>query len=330
VVSTPGAKLAARRRDLGGAIVVTASHLAGDWNGLKLLAGPDQLPVDVATLPPLSRSSGARGRLHVDAGAAAEHAEAVCASVDRQVVAGARFTVSWTGGAGDAPRLALERLGCRVVERGGDAGLRLDPDGDRLALVDERGAEVDPEATLALVALARSARSVVKGADTSTLVDRVVAGPVHVVTPGELHLAEAVLETGADLAGEGNGGVMVPAIGLARDGLAAAASILELLARSGSPLSALADELPHRAVRRSTLAIEWPEHAARALAAVAARERLAAPDPFAGVRVERPAGAWGLVRQSATEPVLRITAEAPDATDAERLHDDLRATLAKA
>jgi phosphomannomutase len=323
VASTPAAKLAARRRGLGGAIVITASHLAGDWNGLKLSAGPDALPVDAGALPP-PVPAGRRGALQRVGAAADEHAEALCASVDRAAIAAARLTVACAGGAGPGAAIAIERLGCRVATGPADLGLRLDPDADRLQLVDEHGADLDPEATLALVAIARGARSVVKGADTSTIVDELVAGPVHVVSPGELHLAEAVLETGAELAGEGNGGVMLPAVGLARDGLAAAAAVLELVARTGRPLSALAGELPRRAMRRSTVPVTSPERVARALAALGGEPP---SDPFAGVRVERPGGVWGLVRQAATEPVLRITVEAPDPAAADHLHDELWATI---
>jgi phosphomannomutase len=153
-----------------------------------------------------------------------------------------------------------------------------------------------------------------------------VEGPVHVTTPGELHLARALLDTGADLAGEGNGGVIVPAVGLARDGLAAAAAILELLARSGRPLSALVAELPRRSVRRSTVPAGTEEEVCAALKAVA--DGPPPPDPFAGVRVERDDGSWGLVRLSATEPVLRITAEAADPAAVRALHDELRAIVA--
>ena len=58
-------------------------------------------------------------------------------------------------------------------------------------------------------------------------------GGVRVVSPGELHLVEELTARGGDIAGEGNGGVVVPAVGLARDGLAAGAAIMALLARTG-------------------------------------------------------------------------------------------------
>jgi phosphomannomutase len=180
------------------------------------------------------------------------------------------------------------------------------------------------------VALAREARAVVKGADTSRMVDDVLAargGSVRTTTPGELHLVEALGAEG-DLAGEGNGGVVVPAVGMARDALAAAAAILELMARTKRPISALAAELPRYFRRRSTVACAGEEDARIALDAVAASVGVSpAVDPEQGVVVEAADGAWGLVRRSATEPVLRITVEAPTEAAADALHAEVRAAL---
>ena len=120
----------------------------------------------------------------------------------------------------------------------------------------------------------------------------------------------------------------MPEVGLARDGLAAAAVVLELVATTRRPLARIADELPRLARVRSTL--EWAD-AADALATLrAVGRRLGAPavaDPRLGVRVERPDGAWGLVRLSGTEQVVRVTAEAPTAEQAQELHDRLRDEL---
>lgn len=351
-VSTPGAKLAAREAGLGGAVIVTASHLGPEHAGLKLVAAPTYGPVDPRLLPdPSVSEERSPGSVRRDASAAATHVAAIAAAVDAEGIraAGLRATVS--GGAGLGPALMLRALGCEEAGPGaGDAAgarepdvrLELDPDGDRLQLVDETGARLDLECTLALAVVAREPRVVVKGADTSRAVDDLVAirgGTVHVVPPGELHLVEGLAARGGDLAGEGNGGVVVPEVGLARDGLAAAAVILELMARTGRPLSALAGELPRYEQRRSTLACATEEEARETLARLAAAGDPGAvgghpgavagdppPDPHVGVRIER-GDAWGLVRQSATEPVLRITVEACDAATAERLHDELRDAL---
>jgi len=329
VTSTPAAKLAARRRGLGGLLVVTGSHLGDGWNGVKLAAGPLFAPLDVRRLADAAAPSGARpGRLTDDPSAPEEHATAVVAAVDAASVRSSGIAAEVAGAPDAAAGLVLDRLGCR---RGGGIGLELDADGDRLLLTDEEGRRLDPEATLGLAALARRPTLVVKGADTSRLVDLLLApsgGRVIVVPTGELHLVEALVAYRAGLAGEGNGGVVVPEVGLARDGLAAAALVLELVAHAGRPLARIVDDLPHLARVRSTL--EWAD-ADDALATLrAAGSRLGAPlvaDARLGVRVERPDGAWGLVRLSGTEQVMRVTAEAATVEQAQELHDRLRAEL---
>lgn len=306
-VSTPTAKIAARTAGLGAALVVTGSHLEPEWNGLKLSVAPHFLPLDVRELPAPGDDSSARGGLSRDPDAARIHVAAVLAVVDAERIRAARLGVTLAGGAGRAGAELLAALGCRS---GTDVTFELDPDGDRLVL-----GGVDPEATLPLVALARRARIVVKGADTGSAVDALV-DEVHVVPTGELYLARGVLETGAEVAGEGNGGAMIARLGLARDGLAAAAAVLELLARADQPLTELVGSIPLRPMCRSAVPVADP---------VAALESFAGgpvEDPHRGLRVER-GGGWVLVRVSATEPALRITAEAATAVEAHALHDDI-------
>jgi phosphomannomutase len=172
----------------------------------------------------------------------------------------------------------------------------------------------------------------VKGADTSRIVDRVVAsegGSVVCVPTGELHLVRGVVAHRAGVAGEGNGGVIVPEVGLARDGVAAAAVILELVATTRRPLSQLVAELPATARRRSAIPCADDATALAALQRLAAR--VGAPpvaDPTLGVAVERRGGAWALIRMSATERVLRLTAEGPTPAVADELHEEMRALAA--
>jgi phosphomannomutase len=330
VAPTPAAKLAARRRGLGGALIVTGSHLDPALNGLKLVAGPHYGPLDTRGLPAARAASRGQGSVRSDRGASAEHVAAVLESVDRELLRRASLSVRCSGSAGPGPRRLLEELGCGLGTPQPEIGLRLDADGDRLQLLDERGDELDPEMTLALVVLARGARSIVKGADTSRIVDELAAergGRVLTVPPGEIHLISALTDEGGELAGEGNGGVIIPEVGLARDGLAAAVSVLGLLARERRPLSAIVAGLPSYARVRE--AVSWADRgaAAEAIAGLAERLGLSPPDSEYGLRVEAGAGTWALVRVSATERVIRFTVEAPEQAQAESLHAELRAGL---
>jgi phosphomannomutase len=282
---------------------VTGSHLAPHLTGLKLSASPRFLPIDIRTLPPPNGAPPSRGRVRPLPGGAEEHARAVARAVAAEAIRSAGLRVSLLGGAGESAQALLAELGCDG-SGAPDVRLKLDADGDRLGLAD-----VDTECILPLVALARPPRMLVRSEDTSRMVDRLLAGHARVraVPPGELYLVEALIQEGDGqaLAGEGNGGVVIPEVGLARDGLATAARILELVAISGRPLGDHLARLPRLARRRSTV-------------------RADASEP---VSVERGDGLWGLVRSSATEPVVRITVEGPDPAEVDALHDELLSSL---
>ncbi len=330
-VSTPTAKLASRIRRLAGVVVVTASHLGPGWSGLKFAAAPSYFPVDARELLLVpERETAESGGARFDGGAVDDHADALCSSVDAELIRAASLRANVDGGVGSLGTLVLARLGCMEANPGFDVGLRLDADGDRLELIDERGEALDPEVVLPLAALARDARHVVKGADTSRMINEVMGargGAVAVVCPGELHLLEELARTGADLAGEGNGGVVVPEVGPARDGLAAGILVLELLARSRRPLSELVEALPRYIRRRSTVPCAGVEPARAALANLA--EYLGVPrpdDPEEGISFETGDG-WALVRKSATEHVIRLTVETRQALAADALHRDVLVNL---
>jgi phosphomannomutase len=333
-VSTPTAKLAARRRGLGGAVVVTGSHLGPDWNGLKLVAAPDYWPLDPRLLPPAAPTTGGpAGRVSNDHEAAREHAAAVCESVDADAIRRAALRVSLRGGCGQAARLALSRLGCTLVRNGADIGLVMDGDGDRLQLIDERSSPIDAEATFPLAAISLGARRLVKGADTSRIVDLMAerrGWTVRVSPPGELHLLEELTDADAGIAGEGNGGVVIPGVGMARDALATGAIILALIAADGAPLSELAGELPSLARRRANLPCAGAAAAADALTTLAERVGSPVGDPVGGITLERPGGAWALIRQSATEPVLRVTVESPEPSLTEEVFAEIETALSSA
>jgi phosphomannomutase len=187
----------------------------------------------------------------------------------------------------------------------------LDADADRLAIDGHAS-----DAVLLLAATARHPAILVRGADSTRMVGALAAETVT-VAPGELHLIEAMSRTGALLAGEGNGGVVRAETASGRDGLAAMALILELLARDPGALASL----PAVHIRRAAIALDDARERAAGLpgAVDLGLER--------GVELERGGGEWALVRASATEPVARVTAEAGSAAGATALLDDVLAEL---
>jgi len=117
-------------------------------------------------------------------------------------------------------------------------------------------------------------------------------------------------QTGAVIGGEGNGGVILPALHAGRDAMAGAALVLGSMAASGRSLSELAAALPsyHMEKRRLDTGRPLPVEALRA----ALEGRLSGELDFQdGIRSNRPEG-WVHVRPSNTEAIVRIIGESAD------------------
>src|SRR5215216_3838473 len=149
----------------------------------------------------------------------------------------------------------LGELGQLVRKTRADIGLAVDPDVDRLALVDESGKPIGEDYTLAFAVRAVLDRrstaprnaTVVVNLSTSLVVEdaakavgaRLIRAPV-----GEANVARAIRNEGATIGGEGNGGVIYPALHIGRDAPLGVALILQLLAQSGVTLSRLVAASP--------------------------------------------------------------------------------------
>ncbi len=245
----------------------------------------------------------------------------------------------------------LERLGCRVVgmeleptglftrppepiprnlgglselvrESGADAGMAIDPDSDRLALVDETGRPIGEDYTLAFgmrTVLSQAPGPVVVNLSTSLIVDDVARefGADVIRAPvGEANVARAMLTSGAIVGGEGNGGVMLRELHLGRDAPVAAALVLHLLTVTGRTVSQVVNGAPcytivkAKAPRGGDLSATY--------AALEGRFEAATVDRQDGLRLTWN-DSWLHVRPSGTEPIVRLIAEAPSAARAEEL-----------
>lgn len=225
----------------------------------------------------------------------------------------------------------LGALGGFVKKNGADYGVAVDPDSDRAAFVDAAGRPLGEEYTVALgtrVMLEKHRGPVVTNLSTSRMLDAVCeqAGVVLHRTPvGEAHVVTRMREVGAVAGGEGNGGMIVPAVHYGRDGLVAVALISQAMAASGRTLRELADTLP-RTVMIKAKAGRSDEPWERA----AERLRRAFPDHDVetqdGLRLSR-GEAWVHVRPSGTEPIVRVIAESPSDDETRGLIERAREAL---
>ncbi|HVO34799.1 MAG TPA: phosphoglucosamine mutase [Gemmatimonadales bacterium] len=227
----------------------------------------------------------------------------------------------------------LGELGELVRRTGSDVGLAVDPDVDRLALVDETGRPIGEDYTLAFAVravLAHREGPVVTNLSTSLVVDdaaRAFGVTVERAPVGEANVVERMAATGAVIGGEGNGGVILPEVHLGRDAPVAATLALALLAAQGSPVSAIVDAAPRYAILKAKL----PRPAGSlesAYAALTAAVRGASEDRQDGLRLAL-ADRWVHLRPSGTEPVVRIIAEAPSRDEAAELIERGRAALSE-
>jgi len=229
----------------------------------------------------------------------------------------------------------LGDLGDLVRRAGADLGFAVDPDVDRLALVDDQGNPIGEDYTLALAVRAVLSRrpagapmaTVVANLSTSRVVEdaalafgaRFLRAPV-----GEAHVARMLVESGAVIGGEGNGGVILPALHVGRDAPLGVALILQYLADLGTPLAGVIAAAPRyrivkdKAPRGADLTVVYQ--------VLEARFPDAETDRRDGLRLawfDR----WVHVRPSGTEPIIRFIAEAPDEAAARALITACRSAL---
>jgi phosphomannomutase len=216
----------------------------------------------------------------------------------------------------------LADLGRLVRDTGAVVGFAVDPDADRLSLVDEAGNALGEDLTLALAAavvLGRTPGPVVANLSTSQVVEdvaraydaRLVRAPV-----GEVNVARCMQAEGAVVGGEGNGGVILPALNHTRDALLAVALILQHLVDEdvtpgGRSLSEVVGRWPSYRIlkEKASFPKESLQNAYEALDEdLSAEER----DDSDGLRLAWPKRrSWLHVRPSGTEPIVRLIAEAP-------------------
>jgi len=235
------------------------------------------------------------------------------------------------------PRPDTSAQAAALVRAGrADVGFVHDADGERLGLVDETGRALSEERTLTLavaIRLAQRVGPVVTTVSTTGAIDTVAArhGAPVVRTPvGQANVSEAMIEHGAVVGGEGNGGVALPEIHATHDSAAAIGLIAEHLATSGRALSALVADLPALTMIKERVPVP-PEAIYSALSEfreAVEDERGAVADATDGVKLAWPDG-WVHVRASNTESLIRVIAEAATPERAAALVDWARERLGR-
>lgn len=237
-----------------------------------------------------------------------------------------------TGNFGHTPEPIPENLTdiSNLMKSGkADVGFVVDPDVDRLAIIMENGEFFVEEYTL--VAVADYVLSCTPGPTVSNLSSSRALRDVTVArgctytaaAVGEVNVTTEMRRTGAVIGGEGNGGVIYPALHYGRDALVGVALFLTLLAKSKMKVSELKTHYPQYAIAKTKLQLTPEMDVDAILDAVAkhyAGEQLTTID---GVKIDFENG-WAHLRKSNTEPIIRIYSEAHTMEEAEQLGEDVR------
>ena len=218
-----------------------------------------------------------------------------------------------------------------VVREKADLGVSVDPDVDRLALICENGEPFVEEYTLVSVADYLCERAEAAGEPIATVsnlsstralrdVTEKHGGTYYAAAVGEVNVTTKMHEVGALIGGEGNGGVIYPALHTGRDAMAGVALFLSNLAHKKLTVSQLKATYPQYAIAKNRIELSDKALIGRILDSL--KERYAREDvnTIDGVKISFEAERkWVHLRRSNTEPIIRIYAEAPTMEGAEAL-----------
>ncbi len=223
---------------------------------------------------------------------------------------------------------SMQLLGTAVVETGADAGIGFDGDGDRMFLVDEKGGVPLQDRVLGAYISFLASRS--KGPfavplDASMAIDdvatehgaRIVRGPV-----GDAKLLREMRRSNGTFAGEPSGAWIHPQFNPCPDGVLSGLLFLKVAEEEDKPVSKIIDLIPEYRMIRESLPVGLPlsQGFVRSLGGGLKKvigENAQVSERF-GLRVSSERS-WVLVRQSGTEPVLRVTTESKDPREATRI-----------
>jgi phosphomannomutase len=216
-----------------------------------------------------------------------------------------------------------------VVEHKCDIGFAQDPDGDRLAIVNERGVAIGEDLTLALgidqVLSHHGKGPVAVNLSSSRVIDDVVRAhgcSMEKTKIGEINVSSRMLDIGAVAGGEPNGGLIIPAIHPCRDSFGSMAVILELLAMNDQTISEYRARYPSYHIIKTKMPIRG-DKAPEILRFLRRKYEDKKPLLIDGVYVEL-GDCWIHVRPSNTEAVMRILCEAPTESEAAERVEEVR------
>ena len=207
---------------------------------------------------------------------------------------------------------------------GADAGFAVDPDVDRLAIVNEDGSMFGEEYTLVAVAdyvLRHTPGNTSSNLSSSRALRDVTlahGGQYKAAAVGEVNVVTAMKANGAVVGGEGNGGVIYPELHYGRDALVGIALFLTHLAKSGKTCSQLRAQYPEYYMSKNKIELGPGVDVDAILVKMKQQYVNEQVNDTDGVKIDF-ADEWVHLRKSNTEPIIRIYTESKTQKGADAL-----------
>lgn len=229
----------------------------------------------------------------------------------------------------------LTEIAKLVKEEKADLGFVVDPDVDRLAIVNEDGSMFGEEYTLVAVAdyiLQNTKGNTVSNLSSSRALRDVTInhnGNYFAAAVGEVNVVESMKLNNAVIGGEGNGGIIYPELHYGRDALVGIALFLTHLAKLGKKCSDLRSQFPEYVIAKKKMQLTPEINVDNILISVkekfkSEKEKFKSEkiNDIDGVKIDFEHG-WVHLRKSNTEPIIRIYAESRDEKSANELADNI-------
>ena len=227
----------------------------------------------------------------------------------------------------------LEDLKKMVKTHKADVGFAVDPDADRLAIINEKGEPLGEEYTIVLAADGylkeiNQTETFVLNLSSSLALEKLAESKGSSVVRsavGEINVVNKMNEVNSNLGGEGNGGVILRESHLGRDSLVGVTMVLNRMSQSDEPLSEIYQSLPQFTILKDKINIDGidPEDIIGKATALFGNIEKNTLDGVKFIWENK----WVHLRKSNTEPIIRIYSEAPEKEQAKDLIDKIKSLI---
>ncbi|MCB0491712.1 MAG: phosphoglucosamine mutase [Cyclobacteriaceae bacterium] len=220
----------------------------------------------------------------------------------------------------------LKEISALIKKGKYDLGIVVDPDVDRLALIQEDGKPFGEEYTLVAVAdyiLSKKKGNTVSNLSSSRALRDVTenaGGKYYAAAVGEVNVVNEMKKVKAVIGGEGNGGIIVPDFHYGRDALIGVALFLTHLAKSGKKVSKLRSTYPSYFISKNKIELTADLNVDDILEQIKSKYQSEKVNTIDGVKIDfEKEKEWVHLRKSNTEPIIRIYAESQSEKKADQL-----------